>query len=590
MWTSLSPVARARLEEDGFIRLAGEPRAFAISAFYRKLVCDGVPSVVTLDALTAVAFLVVEAALAEAEMRVSLPAMRTLLERLDTRLGAAEPGAHPDLAAGLHVAQGVVAVALSLLDSSYVAPREISQAVSAELALVHAHGGVARSPVLRTLLDYSTFTPRGAATGAPAANVAYVAAQWLAGASFAFDADEGTRHVDMGAARSRTRGALLVARLVMAASDADGLARDAELEMDVLAELAFGEVTSAASPATLARFALANGFDLHDASAIGDPALLDRVRRKAGAELGSMALVPLRLAPEGDVWRSGARPLASEKEPAGSDVVAWLGSPARTGETAAQHASFYASGMAAIAARLAASSSERALPAAETPAWGEQKKRGALAAWTLLRHASLPYARVSPHPPSPAELGPECPALKTQVMVEPHPEAVGALVGLVKQVSTGLKVLRALGEEAPSRDLLAEVQALLEVALAAAEDESNGSTGTAAHQTEVAELPAHIAAIEARIAPAAGPFSVVVYTDAKSGRVLEEGTSGIETVLFVVADPRTGRPELAAGAAVARMEAWVPANVDATDRDWAAHLSSPTAPAAGPPPERRDAR
>jgi len=569
---------RAELIAGGCARRRPRVRAGGVGEFYEGVRGEAAASLVTLDALFAVTLLAVEAALADAEQRVSSRTMQTVLARLDARLGAAEPGLAPDLREGLRVAEGVVAVGQALLGAPSRGPVSARDAVESELALVRAHAGAAMSPLLGTAVDYSAFTPRGAVDEATVGP--YLAAQWLAGAELSFVAKEDTDHVSLGAARARTRAALLIARLVAWGPDADVPLRDALLEMDRLDQLAFGDA-SGTSPVGLAAFAAANGFDLHDASLIADAARVDRLRRAASAAVGSMVLAPLRRAPEGGSWLvSPARgPAPSER-----DVLSWLRDTAPTFAPARRHSSVYASALDALATWLAPSVADETWPGARSRAWQRHREDGVLAAWALLRHASVPFARVAALAPSqiPVTLHAATGSATPSVVIEAHPEAIAALLALVRQVSTGLTSLRALDERAPSRDVLVEVDALLELALTAVKSEIE-SPSAFTIDARLAALPRRIAALEARVAPAGGPFVSVVYTDPRRGMALEEGTTGFDALYAVVPDPHTGSPVIAVGPALARAEAWAPASEIATDRAWATRLASSSPPEEGSP-------
>jgi len=65
-----------------------------------------------------------------------------------------------------------------------------------------------------------------------------------------------------------------------------------------------------------------------------------------------------------------------------------------------------------------------------------------------------------------------------------------------------------------------------------------------------------------------------VLRDPKSARVLTVGTTGWSSLYAIVPDPRTHRPVLSVGAALAIAERWVPEGDDATDSAWGANLQS----------------
>ena len=573
-WASLPPELRAMILREGFGVLHPKARTVSLGAFYKDLAQNDVPSLITIDALFAVSMLAVDAALADAETHVTARAMSTLLHRLDTRLSAAEPGARPDLLDAIHAAEGVVAVALILSDPTYVPPSEVKDAVIEEAVLVRSHPGRAMSRVLHVSIDYRAFAPEGALRDGGETGT-FLAAQWLAGAPFAFSANEGNGPVDMSAARTRTRAALLISRLVMASPDADLEARRALQELQRLDELVFGEPTTG-SPLALADLVLSKGFDLHDAKVITDAAELDKIRRAALASLGSIDLIPLRQPPENKLFSVATS--SDGGSPSAPDVAAWLAHAPRAAATS--HASCYASGLDAIGAWLAPSAADRAEVFARSPEWQSRKLEGALSAWTVLRHDGVAYARdvARPKPSSDASLSPDA-SKDPVVIVEQHPEAIAALLSFVRQVSGGLGALQALDTNAPSRPLLAEAESILDVALTAAKEESVGPSAFTARRAELRELATRIAGIEARTTAAAGPFAAVVRRNDSALTLLEEGTTGLDSLYAVVSDPRSGRPLLAVGALVSHSEITLTVNEPETDAAWVERLRSTSPPA-----------
>jgi hypothetical protein len=578
-WADASPDLRAAVLRDGFA--IGRPKALTVSvgAFYEGLRRDDVPSLVTIDTLFAVSTLAINAALADAEVRVTSRAMSTLLHRLDARLALAEPGARPDLIDGIHVAEALVAVALVLADPAYVPPPEVKDAVIEEAVLVRSHPGVTVSRILHVPIDYTAFTPQGALTRDAEVSGAYLAAQWLSRAQLSFDGGESSGVVDMSAARSRTRAALLIARLVMASADADLPARRALSQLDRLDELVFGPA-AAASPLKVAELVAAKGFDLHDAKVITDAAPLDQIRRSALAGVQGMAILPLREAPESRLFAG----LALEDAGPGAratDVVTWLAS---TGAPAG-HASCYASGLSAIVAWEGPSRADPAEVFTRSPAWQQRKRGGALSAWTSLRHAGIAYARTTARP-AVGTIASEASGSRPSpvIVVEPHPEAIAAQLSLVRQVMLGLTALEAIDKDAPSYGLLVEAESILDIALTAAREEAAGRSEFTARAAELRGIGPRLAAMEARTSPGAGPFAVVVHRDDRTRRALLEGTTGLLPLYAVVADPRSGRPLLAVGAIVAHAETTLADTEPETDQAWAERLAAPHPPPADPFP------
>ena len=602
-WAAAPLALRNRVLEEGFAVLVPNAPTMSVGAFYEELAQQRVPRLITIDALFAVSSLAVNAALADAEAWMTPRAFGLLLHRLDARLTAAERGARPDLIDGIHAAEGVVAVALILADGTYLPPSEVKDAVIEEAVLVRSHPGVAMSRILHHPIDYGAFAAQGPITRETGATGTFLAAQWLSGATFTFGA-EGTGPVDMSSARMRTRGALLASRLVMASSDADADARRALQELDRVDQLMFGDA-SLASPLSLADLAARNGFDLHDARIITDAAQLDRIRRASLGAFDGMGLLPLRQAPEARLFTEIAtcgRPLAFQS---GLDVARWLGarsastllptadagSPGTAREPGSSwsrtglspHASCYASGLDAIAAWLAPSASDTAEVFADRPSWQDRKLEAALAAWTLLRHDGIAHARTAARASAPADLdGTEVRSPDAIVLVEPHPEAIAAELSFVRQVDDGLTALRALTAGAPSRSVLTEVESILDVALTAAREESEGPSEFTARSSELRDLPRRLGAIEARTSPAAGPFAVVVHRDQRAAKVLLEGTTGLDALYAVLPDPRTGRALLTVGAVLAHAEMTLAARDTLTDQAWAERIASASPPVRDP--------
>lgn len=96
-----------------------------------------------------------------------------------------------------------MAVAQRLLDPTARVPAVVAPAVRAELALIAAHCGRARSPLFGQSVDYSQFVPRGHYTGSDSLRRYFQAMTWYGRISFPLDGPD---------AALRTRQALLLVR------------------------------------------------------------------------------------------------------------------------------------------------------------------------------------------------------------------------------------------------------------------------------------------------------------------------------------------------------------------------------------------
>jgi Protein of unknown function (DUF3160) len=436
----------------------------------------------------------------------------------------------------------VVAVALSLLDPAYVVSPDLAVNVTGEAAFVRAHAGLASSPLLGATLDYGAMTPRGPIQRYDDPRTPlFEAAEWLAEAPFSFvgKAEAQGREIDVGAARSQTRAALMLARMLL--KTGDGPATAAFERMTAIDRFVLGDAEDL-SPADVAETARLAGLDLPGGADIADTSKLDHFRHLAAPR--SMRLVPLRAPP--DVLALQQTVAKDGRMHSGDDIATWLGSLTPKDE---KHASVYVSLLGAMASILRTPSDKPAHAANER----EQEVRAALVAWTFLRHDALAFAHDAPTGPAPL------PAAKVvapfprghiaPVYVPARPEAIGSLLGAVRQLRAGLFDLRAIEPDGSSSVILAEVESILSLLFAACQLEPSDELGVA-----LAEVPARIAALEAWAGPAANPVVIDVHVDRASGRVLEEGTGPLDELFTLVRDPGTHRLVLAVGAAIPRVE------------------------------------
>jgi hypothetical protein len=291
--------------------------------------------------------------------------------------------------------------------------------------------------------------------------------------------------------------------------------------------------------------------------------------------------------------------------PSALDVGAWLGSEVARGALAqrgdlgyerfdavladlaahrapdetARHGSVHRSLLESIATWLRPSAADVADPPPSN-AEARRRLRTALSAWTLLRHAALPFAHDVPRAPPrlsdprarPGGPGGVLPSSE-RVFIEPHPEAIANLYGALEQLHRGLRQLGVVPDDSPGAAVLSEAESLLALAVEAAVRGANGDPSLAALEAELADIPARIAALEAAMEPAALPVVVDVHVDLATGRVLEEGTAPIEELFVLVRDPLTHRTALCVGASIPHVEV-VESGTRLDDASWRARAAA----------------
>jgi hypothetical protein len=575
---ALTAESKAELLDRGVLAVPRPEHTGSLGEVYLSLARSKVPFVVTLDALFGITLRAVECALEEVDENAVAPALSAALGATDERLAAEAHAARSDTARAYAIARGVVAVGRALLDPSAELDPATPPDVRAELAKVLAHAGPDESPLLGRPLDYGAFdTQAGLAFGDPRIPT-FRAATWVARVPLALGADG---DLDVAATRDQTRAAVLLTR------DAG----DAWKRLASVRAFAVGAGDDP-GPAELASAARALGIHLRDEAAVGDVVRVDRLRRAlvraAGATLedtggrlptfrllspsappDARALqrvasvpgeLPSALAVGLALGSSEARGLL---EHGGGDARA-LDDVARELPAGARHASLHATGLDAIAAYLAPSALDAGRTWRQRPAHGLRKLEVALAAWTALRHAAVPFAR------RPARDVIDEPVVAfdgAPGAVEPHPEAIARLLSMARQAQRGLAAVGGLRQGGAAWTLLDRVAALLDDALAVATSQDRKPLRPElAHA--LATMPSRIAAIERRLGPAASPDVVVTAADPSSHRVLEDGTGQLDEVWLAV--DVGGAVSLFVGARVPFYETI--ATLRATDASWARHL------------------
>jgi hypothetical protein len=615
LWESLPAEARERLRRDGLVVLAGEPRpgpetdadrrTRSVGGFHAELQSQRLPQLLTVDALFAVVHSALERALAESEEVEIAPLLESFLERLDAHLAADEPRAKAELAEGYRLARGLVAVARSLgtttpLDLS----PELVPIVAQERGNIEGSAGAAPSPLLGVPIDYTQFAPPRASTKSGP----YRALAWLAAAPLTLVArsEAPGAAVNVGQARTNARAAMLLARLC--AREVDPTIHAAYAR--ILRWLAF--VYGSPDDLTLAEIdelATSAGVDVTKPEDIANVVRVDRVRARAlagrapsaadgpagtgraaiGARLfgghaaaDSLVLqglvgVPVGLAEDANPADAARVRQARRVLPSALDVAAWLGAKearpvlhelrvdafdgydaalatlvrTRPDEsTSALHASVYGSLLDAL---LAYGPGASGSTLGSTPAIERAHLESILASWTFVRHLGQALGRTrggGAATTTAGEVG--SPAGAVPVFVEPAPEAIARLVGVVRQARRGLEKLTpsATGGLA----VLGETEEILRVALRAAERQASDEPFAPDEASATAALPARLARLEADPSLDVGPVAVVVFSDPPAHRVLATGTGRLERVLTLHREANKDEPTLVVGAHVAHHE------------------------------------
>jgi hypothetical protein len=640
-WAAAAPELRYALMTRGFVLARAAHPSTRLGDFYASLRDERIPFVVTLDSLFFLAHLALDRALADVDAYVLAPLVATMLHHLDVRLAAESRVASADLAAAYVVARGLVGVALALAEPTYGPEAGSVHLVAAEKALVVAHSGVSVSPWLGVPIDYSAMSPAGMADHDEGRAGWFRAVSWLQNVSLVLEGagERGARgRVDVATARAHARAALLLARLLD--EDVDAQTASAWKRIERASELVIGgadDVTPADLSATVARAEL----DPSSTAWIADVVKVDRVRHAAAR--GRLApvfhLLGPRSTPDGELLQSLTFPMVGPKTsseaappsappdhaeptstarngvralPTALDVAAWLGSgearvalhdsggdayerydetlerlmrarpPDLSLASPGRHGTPYLSMIDAIETWLAPSEGDGAKPGTVTPEWRKRKAEVALAAWTELRHDATAFTRI---PLTDVRLPQRVPGQVTVLaFVEPHPEAIAKLAGLVRQTMRALVAEGALRNGAPALKVLDEVDDLLWTALGAAVYEAADDPLPPPLEAALAAFPARLCAVEAALADAGAadvPLAVAVHVDVASALALEEATGRIEESWMIMRQPGTHRLWLALGASIPHHELVQPSPHRQSDTAWRIRLQTDGDPLPG---------
>jgi uncharacterized protein DUF3160 len=631
-WGAASPALREAVAGRGFALARAVHPSASLGDFYTSLRDDGIPCVVTLDALFFLAHLAFDRALAEVDAYVLAPLLATMLHHLDVRLADESRGAVADLVASYALARGYVSVALALAEPTYDAAPGIARLVAGEKARVLAHTGMGVSPWLGVPIDYSAMAPGGMADRDEGRAGWFRAVAWLQNAPLALEGSgERGKHadVDVATARVHARAALLLAHALDAGVDA--VASNAWERIERASELLIGEADDV-TPRDLAAATARAELDLRSGHWLANVVRVDRVRHAVarGRAAPAFRLLGPRTTPDGELLQSLTFPVVGPRSlseapstwapsdrattpptarngirafPTALDVAAWLGSqearaalhdsgddgydrydetlerlmrarpPDASLSSPGRHGTPYLSMIDAIETWLGPSAGDGAQPGAFTSEWRKRKAEVALAAWTELRHDATALTRIPLADVRPAALAPE--PVTLPVLVEPHPEAIAKLAGFVRQTARALLTEGALSSGGRALRILEEVDNLLWTALGAAVYQTADEPLPPPLEAALAAVPSRLRALEVTLADVGAadvPLATGVHLDVSSGRVLEEATGRIEEAWMVVREPGTHRLWLALGASIPHHELVQPASQRLSDSAWRTRL------------------
>lgn len=214
---NLSDEQRQALEANSFVVVPDKvPQIYSI---YESAADRGWPVFVTTDAVLHAYHVLYDYALRQAEYQHLVPALSSLTQTmLDTSLEqerATSGGV--SLAAQDNVA--FFSVAQQLLNPGVPIPAEVENQVEAELDLIMAHSGIAKSPNFGIEEDYSQYVPRGHYTRNETFARYFRAMMWLGRMPFLLSPGGTPEAIEMG--RQLTRQAILIVDVLQHATVGD---------------------------------------------------------------------------------------------------------------------------------------------------------------------------------------------------------------------------------------------------------------------------------------------------------------------------------------------------------------------------------
>jgi hypothetical protein len=499
-------------------------------------------------------------------------------------------------------------------------PRGFKQRVSAERALIEAHAGLAPSPMLGLTLDYSEIGgDRAPIERLPLARAfSWLGSAPLMLSSVA---ELKASPADVAMARSHTRAAMLLTAL-LAEDEGDREASTAYTRISRYLAFVYGapdDVTPAGLRliADRAKVRVEAPDDIADVTKVdhvrrlavsqsaprawdgaGDVAVPPRplqastsVARAAlsyrvfgGHAARDAAALQALVFPSVGALQGGGAPFTARAGvrviPCILDVAAWLGAreaevgvreagddayvgfvdtrarlvAARPGpQSPERHASLNDSALDLLFSYVAPTASRVRPPA--SAAVERLRVESALAVWLQLARVAPPFAREPALSAAPVRAATASDAV---AYVEPHPEAMGSLLALVRQAQRGLGSL-GLDAKAPGALALVAVERIVDVAFLASARLARDEALTTDERVSLSFVPGEIRALEKSLGSRARVArSTDVHADLSGGRALVAGSGPLERAWIAVPEPGTGATRVVVAAHSPMYEKVVP--------------------------------
>ncbi|MHC4718619.1 MAG: DUF3160 domain-containing protein, partial [Planctomycetota bacterium] len=211
-----------------------------------------------------------------------------------------------------------------------------------------------------------------------------------------------------------------------------------------------------------------------------------------------------------------------------------------------------------------------------TDAWSDKQLSAALASWSQLRHDTILYAKQS-YTPRVVSMPPVRPPKMVEGYVEPAAELYGRLLALTRMTLRGLEQFRVL--DGPARGRLRSLERILDRLLSISRRElANQQLGKADYdfiRSFGSQLTGAVAGVETE--GLATTIVADVHTDGNTGRVLEEGTGYLHSMVVIYPMPDGGLVA-GLGPVLSHYEFKHPVSDRLTDEAWRRMLETSKAP------------
>ena len=202
-----SPEVKKLFNENGFI---AQPTDYAqLYDLYKTIRKADRPMLVTTDCVLHSFHVIFDYTLRDIETRYFYPDLKDLTSALLQYerhvLASAKPATMRD---ALTANIAFLSVAAALADTGFTIPPKVEKTVKAELALIEAHQGIAKSPVMGFDEDYSQYAPRGHYTRSELLKRYFKAMMWYGRIGFALKPGNQDKDIEFG--RKLTYQALLL--------------------------------------------------------------------------------------------------------------------------------------------------------------------------------------------------------------------------------------------------------------------------------------------------------------------------------------------------------------------------------------------